>query len=191
MKEKITGMDRNHKIIATIAAVSMIAAGGYALEKYFIPEESIQKDESLPGQDTDAQETDQTGQESDSASQETQDNMEVLKQGEFTGKAGHDVSGTVKIIDIDGEKYLRFENYEQTQGPDVFLYLTESTDPDSSEEISKGVKIRIDGGPDGGEITKEGNFNQKIPEDVNVDQYSGVGVWCDAFSVPFGAAELQ
>lgn len=171
------------KIAGLVVALAVVLTGGFALEKYILPEEAVEKNEELPGHDSRDHNHSDTEQETEE--------VEVLKQGEFTGKTGHKVQGTVKIVRIDGDHYLRFENYEQTLGPDVFLYLTETEDPDTNSEISNGEKIRIDGGPDNGEITKEGNFNQKIPEEINPEDYSGVAVWCDAFSVPFGAAELQ
>jgi hypothetical protein len=52
------------------------------------------------------------------------------------------------------------------------------------------VKVRIEGGADGGESTKEGSFNQRLPESLDPSAYSGVGVWCDRFGVPFGYASL-
>lgn len=47
---------------------------------------------------------------------------EVLKRGTFVGTAGHDVAGTVLLLRDDEGLYLRFENYSQTQGPDVSVY---------------------------------------------------------------------
>ncbi|MFB6226070.1 MAG: DM13 domain-containing protein [Candidatus Paceibacteria bacterium] len=61
----------------------------------------------------------------------------------------------------------------------------------TKSEINEGVKIPIDDGPDGGEITKIGSFNQKLSSDINLEKYNGVAIWCDAFSVPFGYASLK
>ncbi len=115
----------------------------------------------------------------------------ILKQGSFVGQTGHTVKGDIKVIEVNNENYLRFENYEQTQGPDVFAYLTPSESPNTREEIEESKKIRINGGPDGGEIVKEGNFNQKLPSDIDPSKYKGVAIWCDEFSVPFGYASLE
>ncbi len=116
---------------------------------------------------------------------------EVLKRGSFVGAAGHDVSGTVLLMqDADG-LFLRFENYSQTQGPDVFAYVTPASTPDTKTEITAGTKIRIDGGADDGEITKEGTFTQRLPDGVSATDISGVGIWCERFATPFGYAELS
>lgn len=116
---------------------------------------------------------------------------DVVNRGSFVGAAGHDVSGTVLLMrDAEG-LYLRFENYSQTQGPDVFVYVTPSSTPDTQAEIAAGTKILIDGGADGGESTKEGTFTQRLPESVSASNISGVGIWCDQFDTPFGYAELS
>ena len=115
---------------------------------------------------------------------------EVLKTGTFVGKAGHSVSGTVSVVRDGDALYLHFEDYSQTQGPDVFVYVTPAADPDSTEEVYVGTKVLVDGGADGGESTKEGTFVQRLPDGVDPSTVNGVGIWCDRFSTPFGAATL-
>jgi hypothetical protein len=116
---------------------------------------------------------------------------EVLKRGTFVGAAGHDVSGTVLLMRDDAGLYLRFENYSQQQGPDVFVYVTPSSTPDTASAIDAGTRVLIDGGADGGESTKEGTFTQRLPEGVTAEEIGGVGIWCDRFATPFGYAELS
>jgi hypothetical protein len=115
----------------------------------------------------------------------------VLARGTFVGAAGHDVSGTVLLMRDDAGLYLRFENYSQQQGPDVFVYVTPSATPDTTSEIDAGTRVLIDGGADGGESTKEGIFTQRLPEGVTAEEVGGVGIWCDRFATPFGYAELS
>jgi hypothetical protein len=116
---------------------------------------------------------------------------EVLKRGTFVDAAGHDVSGTVLLMRDDAGLYLRFENYSQQQGPDVFVYVTPSSTPDTASAIDAGTRVLIDGGADGGESTKEGTFTQRLPDGVTAEQIGGVGIWCDRFATPFGYAELS
>lgn len=116
---------------------------------------------------------------------------EVLKQGEWVGKDGHDVSGTVALVATDDGHALRFRDYRQTQGPDVFIYVTPAEDPDTDEEIAAGTKVLLDGGADGGESTLEGDFTQPLPESVDPAAINGVSSWCDRFGVRFGAATLS
>jgi hypothetical protein len=116
---------------------------------------------------------------------------EVLSRGTFVGTAGHDVSGAVLLMRDDAGLYLRFENYSQQQGPDVFVYVTPSETPDTTSEIDAGTRVLVDGGADGGESTKEGTFTQRLPEGVTAEEIGGVGIWCDQFATPFGYAELS
>lgn len=113
--------------------------------------------------------------------------MTVHKRGEFVGKAGHRCSGTVELSEDADGLFLQFRDYEQTQGPDVFCYVTPDEDPDTSAEIAAGTKVLIDGG----ESTKTGTFSQSLPAGVTVADTNGVGIWCDDFAVPFGAATLS
>lgn len=121
----------------------------------------------------------------------TDGETEVLKRGTFVGTAGHEVTGTVLLVGTDGGLSLRFENYSQTQGPDVFVYVTPSSTPDTRSEIDAGTKVLVDGGADGGESTKEGTFTQRLPEAVTAEEIGGVGIWCERFATPFGYAELS
>lgn len=115
----------------------------------------------------------------------------VVATGTFEGKAGHTVRGQVSLVE-DAQGYLlRFEAYEQTQGPDVYIYLTQTTDPDTSAAIGSGYKVRIDGGAGDGESTKVGTFEQRLPDGLDPQAFRGVAVWCDRFSTPFGAATLE
>lgn len=114
-----------------------------------------------------------------------------LKRGTFVGKGSYRVSGTVTLFADDEGHVLRFEDYRQTQGPDVFVYLMPAADPDTTSEVRAGVKVLVDGGADGGESTKEGTFTQRISGDVDPAAFMGVSIWCDRFSVPFGAATLE
>lgn len=152
-----------------IVVVVLVGAGVVVAEAFFAPERATQVDET------------------DSLSSSAR----VLTTGTFSGAAGHRVSGTVSVVEADGEQYLRFENYSQTQGPDVFVYLTPAGDPTTGSEIEAGRKILVDGGAGGGESTKEGTFTQRLPDDVDPSKYGGVGIWCENFGVPFGSATLR
>jgi hypothetical protein len=116
----------------------------------------------------------------------------AVARGTFAGQTGHHVAGTVTVYrDADGH-FLLFENYEQTQGPDVFVYLTPAAAPATTAEVEgAGLRVLIDGGADGGESTRTGTFTQRLPADLDPTVYGGVSVWCDRFDTPFGAATLR
>ncbi|WP_396610401.1 DM13 domain-containing protein [Haloferax sp. S1W] len=158
---------KRRTLLGLVGGGAAVAVGGAAVAELFLPEQATRvTDEEPPESAT------------------------PLSRGSFVGKAAHEVSGTVTLA-RDSEGYiLRFEDYEQTQGPDVFVYLTPDPDPDTKAAVSAGVKVLIDGGEDGGESTKLGTFVQRLDDVGDPTRFRGVAIWCDRFSVPFGAATL-
>lgn len=101
----------------------------------------------------------------------------ILRTGEFEGLLGHHASGIAKIIDVDGKKYLRFENFEVTNGPDLRVYLT------NNGEVHSGFHLEKLKG-------SKGDQNYSL-ENVDADKYDTVVVYCQPFSVHFGQAKLS
>ncbi|MWG35166.1 DM13 domain-containing protein [Halomarina oriensis] len=160
---------RSFVVLVVVGAAVLALAVGPTLVEMFAPERSTTVAEAGPGP-----------------------GAVTLATGTFEGAdAAHEVSGTVSLVREGDTHYLYFENYTQTQGPDVFLYLTPQGDPSTREQVAAGVKVLVDGGADGGESTKEGTFRQELPAGVDPTQYRGVSIWCDDFGVPFGWATLD
>ncbi len=112
---------------------------------------------------------------------ESMDIQEMIKSsGVFVGVGDgiHDASGDAMVLSTDdGMRYLRFENFKATNGPDLYVYL--STDEQASDHVSLGrLKANM------------GNQNYEISSDVDVTKYSKVLIWCQTFSVLFGSADL-
>ncbi len=101
--------------------------------------------------------------------------------GTFTGVGDgiHDAQGDAYTIPLeDGSNVLRLENFQSTNGPDLFVYL--ATDDKATEFINLGdLKAN------------KGNQNYEIPDDVDLSKYNKVLIWCKSFSVLFGSAELS
>jgi len=104
----------------------------------------------------------------------------VLKTGIFEGAdSRHKGSGTVRVLEIDGQRYVRFEeDFSVTNGPDLYIYLGRDGkyDPETKLGRLKGSK---------------GSQNYEIPASINVDEYNEVWVWCRAFAVPFSKAQIK
>ena len=106
--------------------------------------------------------------------------IETLVQGTFIDRA-HPTSGTAKVITDGDQRFLRFEDFETDNGPDLNVYLT-TTSPDG------GVgDDYIDLGNLKGNI---GNQNYELAADVDLDRYTTVFIWFVRFSVAFGAAAV-
>jgi hypothetical protein len=101
--------------------------------------------------------------------------------GQFMGVGDgiHEAEGIAKEISLeDGRQFVRFENFKVTNGPDLFVYL--ATDKSASDFVDLG-KLKAN----------NGNQNYQIPPGTDLSKYNTVVIWCKAFSVLFGSAELK
>ncbi len=92
----------------------------------------------------------------------------------------HDTSGMVTLVTDKNDpkkKYLSFENFKSTAGPDLRLYLSEDTKASNYLELSK--------------LDKTGTFVIELPAEAMTDKQKYVLVWCKQFSVLFGSAKLE
>ena len=101
---------------------------------------------------------------------------QILKTGQFVGLAGHFAEGDVKILDVAGTQYLRFENFEVTNGPDLRVYLTQDGD------VKQGIHLEKLKGSKGAQ-----NY---LLENINTDVYDTIVIYCQPFGVYFGEAAL-
>lgn len=94
------------------------------------------------------------------------------------GDGFHNAEGVAKIIQLgNGTNILRLENLKATNGPDLYVYL--STGKTASNFVSLG---KLKG--------NMGNQNYEIPEGTDLTKYNTALIWCRAFSVLFGSAQL-
>ena len=110
---------------------------------------------------------------------------EVLAEGTFTN-GEHDTSGTARVLRLtDGSRILRLENFSTSDGPDVYVWLTdaEAGGPDGSFDDGRYVKL-------GKLKATDGNQNYPIPADAKLEGLRSAAVWCDRFNVAFGSAPL-
>ncbi|MEK7640526.1 MAG: DM13 domain-containing protein [Patescibacteria group bacterium] len=105
--------------------------------------------------------------------------MIATATGKFTGITYHEAEGTAKVLESGGKKFIRFEDdFKVTNGPDLFVYLGKNGKYDPAANLG-ALKGNI------------GSQNYEIPESIDSDEYDSVWVWCRAFSVGFGVAELK
>ena len=88
------------------------------------------------------------------------------------------------LIEVDGKRYLRFEDLEVDNGPDLKVYL--SPEPASSEEGSFDDGILSLGDLEG----NVGDQNYELPPSVDPECYRSAVVWCERFGVGFAVAPL-
>jgi hypothetical protein len=112
----------------------------------------------------------------------------VEAEGEFISHE-HGTTGKARIITLeDGSRILRLVGLDTSNGPDLKVWLAaapvlEGTDGwfvfDDDEYLSLGA---LKG--------NKGNQNYPIPNDADISGLTSVTIWCERFSVSFGAAEL-
>ena len=101
----------------------------------------------------------------------------VTRTGQFEGVAGHRAEGTAKVVLAGGAEYLRFEDFEVTNGPDLRVYLTEGGDVASGMHVAKLKGSR-------------GDQNYDITG-LGADGYDTAVVYCQPFGVHFARAALS
>ena len=108
----------------------------------------------------------------------------TLVSGNFIDRS-HPTSGTALVLNDGSEqRFLRFEDFETDNGPDLNVYLSTAPPDAPADQFDDEF---IDLGDLSGNI---GPQNYEIPPDVDLDRFSTVVIWCVRFSVAFGAAEL-
>lgn len=186
-------------LIAIIAAAVVVPAAVYAVSPYFTetmidepspiatsgqtdsPQGGAVVEDSMMEKDDGAmmeKEGDAMMEKDDGAMME--DAMTKELSGGFRGAGDgiHNASGKATVLHLeDGSAVLRFENFRVTNGPDLYVYL--STDRGASDFVDLG-RLKA----------SSGNQNYELPADIDLSKYDHVIIWCKAFSVYFGGAEL-
>lgn len=100
--------------------------------------------------------------------------------GSFVSR-NHPTEGTAIVLgNGSGQRFLRFEQFETDNGPDLKVYLVNSAAGGVADHVSLGaLKGNI------------GDQNYEIPVGVDLAVYDTVLIWCERFSSPFGEATLS
>jgi hypothetical protein len=100
----------------------------------------------------------------------------TVVQGDFAGVSRYTISGDALVLNDGSEqRFLRFENFESSNGPDLKVYLRAA----DGEFVNLGeLKGNI------------GDQNYEIPADVDLAVFNTVQIWCERFGVEFGNAVL-
>jgi hypothetical protein len=110
----------------------------------------------------------------------------TLIEGSFVDRS-HPGSGLAKVLnDGTDQRFLRFEDFETDNGPDLFVYLTRADAAADADAFGVDGDF-VDLGRLKGNV---GEQNYEIPIDVDLSQFDTVVVWCKRFSVAFTAADL-
>jgi hypothetical protein len=208
------GSERRWWTLALLLAAGGIAVVGYLVaDAFFLPEASVYVDQPMPGGAVMRKEGSSVGggaegnrtSEGGAARNGTVEGTtesgaiaanappKAVRTGTFRGSDRlHNVEGTVTLYDGPDGLFLRFEGYDATDGPDVYLYLTRKPHDESTAGVEgDGARVLVPGGKEG-RATLRGNFNVRLPDDgTDWAAFEGATMWCDRFNVPFGSAALE
>ena len=122
----------------------------------------------------------------DEASSEEEMEVFTVVSGEFVGRSHPAVGDALVLNDGSEQRFLRFENFETDNGPDLNVFLSAGATADGDAGLFDDDFVDL--GDLKGNI---GPQNYEIPVDVDLDRYRTVVIWCVRFGVAFGAADLS
>ena len=110
----------------------------------------------------------------------------VLRRGTFVGADNfHQGEGTATVYRVAKDLILRLDPFTVTNGPDLHVILTKHPAPKSRADVKEGYI----------EVAKlkgnSGSQNYTLPQDVRLDEYRAVVIYCKPFHVVFSVATLQ
>ncbi len=109
----------------------------------------------------------------------------TLASGPFQS-FGYDTTGKASLIRLpDGSTVVRLTDFKTPNGPDLKVWL--SVNPAAKAEGVRDAEYVNLGDLKG----NSGNQNYQVPASATGQVWGSVVIWCDRFSVPFGAASLS
>lgn len=97
-------------------------------------------------------------------------------------------SGMATLVKSDDGSYaLKLsDDFSTTPGPDLVVYLSAATDPNTDAEIKAAAFVSA-----GKLASPTGGQTMKLPKGFDPAPYNSVVIWCEQFRVLFGAAALK
>jgi hypothetical protein len=170
-----------HRSAAAAIAVAALALFGLGIY-WFGPQRLVLDREVIEALPTPTGATDpSTGEEP----LEEPSGIEELGSGEFRSLE-HGTTGLARIVELeDGSRFVRLEDLDTLDGPDLRVYLTDQPVSDDWGVWDDGRYVDL--GALKGNI---GDSNYLIPEDVDPLDFRTVVIWCRRFTVGFGVAPI-
>jgi hypothetical protein len=170
-----------HRSAAAAIAVAALALFGLGIY-WFGPQRLVLDREVIEALPTPTGATDpSTGEEP----LEEPSGIEELGSGEFRSLE-HGTTGLARIVELeDGSRFVRLEDLDTLDGPDLRVYLTDQPVSDDWGVWDDGRYVDL-----GALKGNVGDSNYLIPEDVDPLDFRTVVIWCRRFTVGFGVAPI-
>jgi hypothetical protein len=177
---------RNHPwrqgaLAVIVAGLAWLAFGFFGVQTLFVDNEVSEARPSFDA--TPAVDADATGSTPDLA-RDPPGSVPPTTVTEYSGSfepGAHPTSGTAVVLgNGTDQRFLRFEEFATDNGPDLNVYLVNSSTGDTSDFVDLGdLKGNI------------GEQNYEIPAGIDLGVYDKVVIWCVRFGVGFGDATLD
>lgn len=105
------------------------------------------------------------------------DDLKNIQVAELKGLKGKAVSGGAFIVSASDATFLRFDDFDIDNGPDLYVYLTKSGDVSNGFEIAK---LKANHGDQNYEITG-----------IDTNAYSVVVIYSNSFAIYYASANLR
>ena len=168
-----------HPLLALMVAAFIAGLAAFVLI-YFEPQKLFIDDEVNEALPTAVAQTETR----DPAARPKPDRPKTLASGEFRSLE-HASSGRALLLEIGDKRYLRFENFETSNGPDLRVYLSAAPST-SGEDAFDDDYVEL------GELKGNiGNQNYAVPDSVDLARFKSAVVWCKRFSAGFAVAPVE
>jgi len=169
--------------LATAIVATLVVAGLAVVVFWFEPQKLFideAVDEAVPGT---VAEDDQDSGRASGTEPKGGEHAQTIAMGKFRA-LNHEATGDASILKLGQTRFLRFENFEVENGPDLRVYLSsEPAEGDSSRFDDDFIDL-------GGLKGNIGDQNYRLPSGVDLERYTSAVVWCRRFSVGFAVADL-
>jgi hypothetical protein len=178
---------RAHALAAALLALGGIAAIGFGVY-WFAPQRLVldqRVDEARPSALPGSSSSRRPG-EAEGAEAEALGGQLTLASGRFRSLE-HGTSGRAELIELaDGRRFLRLDDLDTSNGPDLRVYLTDQPLSDDWHVWDDGEVVDL-----GSLKGNVGSSNYLIPVGVDLPRFQTAVVWCRRFTVGFGVAPLD
>jgi len=113
----------------------------------------------------------------------------LLREGVFGNMDDnlHKGQGRAAVYHLaDGTRLLRLEDFNVTNGPDLYVYLSASANPRTARDFSAAPSVnlaRLKG--------NVGNQNYSLPADLDLADFQSVVIYCKKYNVIISTAALS
>jgi hypothetical protein len=175
----------SHRALAGLGALVVVGVIVFVLA-YFEPQKLVIDDRvAEPVPSLESGEGPGAGSAGDAGGKGREPAIETLSSGDFQSYE-HSTTGRARVIRLTaGSRFLRFQRFETSNGPDLRVYL-------SAAQARGPGEVFDDDYVELGELKGNiGDQNYPIPANVELRRFPSAVVWCKRFSVAFGAAPVQ